>query len=212
MPSQKWWTLPAFRVTASVALALNHACGVASVPLTSDGAAGNVAGKASDSEDGRTSQAAWTTHRRRGKDGAAVSRHSMSGPQQRASHSAKASSTIIERGSGQPRPASPPSPPHGVLPINVVDFGAKGDNQTDDTEAFRAALEACSSSGGGTVAVPPGLFVLGGNLTVPPGVTLRGTYSAPPSHDLGDDASNPQSLLDGRCARAAKQHQSTKHA
>jgi len=64
-------------------------------------------------------------------------------------------------------------------------------------QAFRAGLAACSASGGGTLFVPSGLFVLRGNLTVPPGVTLRGTYSAPPSHDLGDDASNPQSLLDG---------------
>jgi hypothetical protein len=32
--------------------------------------------------------------------------------------------------------------------------------------------------------VPSGLYVLAGNLTVLPGVTLRGTYSAPPSHNL----------------------------
>ena len=37
--------------------------------------------------------------------------------------------------------------------VNVEDFGAKGDNATDNTEAFRAALRAVAA-GGGEVLVP----------------------------------------------------------
>jgi hypothetical protein len=38
--------------------------------------------------------------------------------------------------------------------VSVVDFGAKGDNATDNTAAFHAALLAVEKSGGGEVLVP----------------------------------------------------------
>ena len=82
--------------------------------------------------------------------------------------------------------------------FNVKDYGAKGDNETDDTTAFRSALAAASSANGGDVFVPPGLFVIAGNLTVPPGVSLRGTYRAVPSHSMANKAKwQGQSLRDG---------------
>ena len=45
-----------------------------------------------------------------------------------------------------------PSPP---VSINVMDLGATGDGETDDTPAFVAAIKAVS--GGGVVYVPPGV-------------------------------------------------------
>lgn len=44
---------------------------------------------------------------------------------------------------------------------SVSDFGAKGDGVADDTAAIQAAIDAVSTSGGGSVLVPPGVFLLG---------------------------------------------------
>lgn len=43
----------------------------------------------------------------------------------------------------------------------LVDFGAKGDGVTDNTEAFRKAITACNAGGGGRVVVPAGRFLTG---------------------------------------------------
>lgn len=45
--------------------------------------------------------------------------------------------------------------------FNIVDYGANGDNQTLNTQAIQAAIDACASSGGGTVYVPAGKFLTG---------------------------------------------------
>lgn len=46
-----------------------------------------------------------------------------------------------------------------ALTVSVTDFGAVGDNKTDCTVAFRAALAAVRAAGGGEVVVPaPGLY------------------------------------------------------
>ena len=42
--------------------------------------------------------------------------------------------------------------------ISVKDFGAKGDNATNDTAAIQAAITAVYSAGGGTVYFPPGNY------------------------------------------------------
>lgn len=44
---------------------------------------------------------------------------------------------------------------------DIRSHGATGDGKTVDTAAMQAAIDACSCSGGGTVAVPPGRFVTG---------------------------------------------------
>jgi polygalacturonase len=49
----------------------------------------------------------------------------------------------------------------GVADFDVSDFGAVGDGKTPCDEAFRAAIEACSGSGGGRVVVPAGRFATG---------------------------------------------------
>jgi hypothetical protein len=44
--------------------------------------------------------------------------------------------------------------------VNVRDFGAKGDNVSDDTAAIQSAIDSVASSGGGTVYVPAGTYKL----------------------------------------------------
>jgi Glycosyl hydrolases family 28 len=49
----------------------------------------------------------------------------------------------------------------GTRIYNILDFGAKGDGTTLDTEALQAATDACNKDQGGTVLVPAGVFVIG---------------------------------------------------
>lgn len=56
------------------------------------------------------------------------------------------------------------------LPINVKDFGAKGDGVTDDLPAFQAALLA-----GNHVVVPPGVYAFSNTLKIPNEKQLSGT-------------------------------------
>jgi polygalacturonase len=62
----------------------------------------------------------------------------------------------------------------------ITKFGAKADETTDSTEAFRKAIAACNSAGGGRVVVPAGTFLTGAihlksnvNLHVSPGATIK---------------------------------------
>jgi len=45
--------------------------------------------------------------------------------------------------------------------FNIKDYGAVGDGETMNTDAFRKAIKACAEAGGGTVLVPPGLWLTG---------------------------------------------------
>lgn len=45
--------------------------------------------------------------------------------------------------------------------VSVKDFGAKGDNSTNDTDAFAAASAYLNSQGGGTLIIPPGTYIVG---------------------------------------------------
>ncbi len=65
--------------------------------------------------------------------------------------------------------------------VNVRDYGAKGDGETNDTESINRAIEACSEAGGGTVVLPTGVYMAGTiylksnvNLNIPAGTILRG--------------------------------------
>ncbi|MBF9255050.1 glycoside hydrolase family 28 protein [Pontibacter sp. 172403-2] len=45
--------------------------------------------------------------------------------------------------------------------VSIVDFGAKGDGITKNTEAFAKAINAVAAKGGGMVVVPPGIWLTG---------------------------------------------------
>jgi hypothetical protein len=61
----------------------------------------------------------------------------------------------------------------------VTDFGAKGDGETDATDAFQSALNAAHKDGGGVVFAPSGRYAIREHLTIPEGVTLRGDWRKP---------------------------------
>jgi hypothetical protein len=62
----------------------------------------------------------------------------------------------------------------------VVEAGAVGDGQTDNTAVFQKVLDEAGQVGGGLVEVPAGRYRINGTLSVPAGVTLQGTYRVPP--------------------------------
>ncbi|MEL1242543.1 glycoside hydrolase family 28 protein [Flavobacterium flavipallidum] len=45
--------------------------------------------------------------------------------------------------------------------FNILDFGAKADGKTLNSEAFKKAIETCNNKGGGKVIVPSGVFLTG---------------------------------------------------
>ncbi|MHA6481218.1 glycosyl hydrolase family 28-related protein [Paenibacillus sp. strain BS8-2] len=74
--------------------------------------------------------------------------------------------------------------------INVKWFGAKGDNTTDDSAAFLAAIAVAKSRGGGTVYVPSGKFVVTNLLINFHYFTLRGEGRSA-SHLVNRHATQP---------------------
>ncbi len=71
--------------------------------------------------------------------------------------------------------------------VSIADKGALKDGNTINTAAIQAAVNECDAKGGGTVLVPPGVWVSGGielkshvTLRLEPGAVLRG------SSDLAD--------------------------
>ena len=62
-------------------------------------------------------------------------------------------------------------------PFNIVDYGAVGDNVTLDTKSIQATIDACTDSGGGTVWVPAGNYIIG-TIVLKSNVTLSLDYGA----------------------------------
>jgi hypothetical protein len=58
--------------------------------------------------------------------------------------------------------------------FNVRDFGARGDNITDDSDAFHRALSAIEKNGGGVIYCPAGTYRLNGTFRLPRRVLIRG--------------------------------------
>ncbi len=81
--------------------------------------------------------------------------------------------------------------------LNVRDFGAKGDGQTDDTAAFQKAMDASAEAGGGRVMAPRGAYFFAGHLKVPAAVTLSGIWESVPAHNGLRDRGFPKPTGDG---------------
>jgi polygalacturonase len=71
--------------------------------------------------------------------------------------------------------------------VSIADHGARNDGHTINTPAIQAAVDECAGKGGGTVLVPPGVWVTGSvqlkshvALRLEPGAVLKG------SSDLAD--------------------------
>lgn len=67
----------------------------------------------------------------------------------------------------------------GASELNVRDFGAKIDGETDDSGAIQRALDAAKEQGGGRVFLPAGKFRMDNHITIPAGVTLAGSWETP---------------------------------
>lgn len=63
-------------------------------------------------------------------------------------------------------------------PINVAEYGAKGDGATDDTSALQAALDAAKDVGGGIVFIPKGTYKTTDNLYIYSNTILQGEGAA----------------------------------
>jgi hypothetical protein len=63
--------------------------------------------------------------------------------------------------------------------LNVRDYGAAGDGKSDDSGAFVAAMKAAAATGGNTVFLPPGNYLIKEPLEVPENVVLEGVFRAP---------------------------------
>ena len=92
--------------------------------------------------------------------------------------------------------------------FNIVDYGAKRDASTLATEAFRRAIQAAKTAGGGTIYVPPGKYSTGpielfSNMTldIDAGATVAFPVAPIPfekTRYLGVEALAPMALLGGR--------------
>lgn len=61
--------------------------------------------------------------------------------------------------------------------FNIRNFGAIGDSVSMDTKAIQAAIDVCTNSGGGTVWVPAGNYIIG-TIKLKSNVTLSLDYGA----------------------------------
>ncbi|HOE63580.1 MAG TPA: glycosyl hydrolase family 28-related protein [Candidatus Sumerlaeota bacterium] len=77
-------------------------------------------------------------------------------------------------------PAAPEDDTHKSV-YSVLDFGAKGDGKTDDTDAFQKALDTAAGkdSIGGKVSVPRGIYLIKRHLNIPINVALEGIWEIP---------------------------------
>lgn len=63
--------------------------------------------------------------------------------------------------------------PCSAADFNVTGYGAKGNGVTDDAKAIQRAIDACSTSGGGSVIIPSGKTFMAGPLHLKSNVDLH---------------------------------------
>ena len=68
--------------------------------------------------------------------------------------------------------------PNKNMLINVKSYGAKGDETTDDTAAFKRALADLGKNGGGTLYIPGGRYIITQALTVPANTRIKGIHDS----------------------------------
>ena len=88
--------------------------------------------------------------------------------------------SVASRANAEPSAVVPELPVIPAATFNITRYGAKGDGVATNTPAIQAAIDAASRAGGGTVEVPPGIFLSGPmrlasgiNLHMDAGATLR---------------------------------------
>jgi Pectate lyase superfamily protein len=75
--------------------------------------------------------------------------------------------------------------------LDVADFGAKGDGNTDNTAAFQRALDTAAKRHV-SVFAGSGNYRFLGKLSIPEGVTLKGSWESVPSHNGIRDSGLPK--------------------
>ena len=85
---------------------------------------------------------------------------------------------------------------------SILDYGAKPDGKTLNSKAIQRAIDDASRAGGGTVNVPPGIFVTGRielksgvTLNLEAGCTLLGSKSINDYDATSGNAGNPRHLI-----------------
>lgn len=73
---------------------------------------------------------------------------------------------------------------------SIVDFGAVGDDLTDDTHAIQHAIDTIATQGGGLLLVPAGIFQIRRALILRTNVRLTGVGSAAVLHLVNTDRSS----------------------
>ena len=66
-------------------------------------------------------------------------------------------SILVPAGQDQPERAAAQTP---AFAVSIRDHGAEGDGATDNTSAIVAAFTAVCTSGGGTIYIPPGTYII----------------------------------------------------
>lgn len=84
--------------------------------------------------------------------------------------------------------------------FDVRAYGASGDGRADSTRAIRAALDAASQAGGGTVYFPRGRYLITDALVIPAGVSIRGERTDLVNLLWPDLTNPPPALLQGTSA------------
>ncbi len=94
----------------------------------------------------------------------------------------------------------------GRTAYNVRAFGAKGDGKTLDHPAINRAIDAAARAGGGTVVVPPGVYLCGSihlqsniHLEIEAGATILGAPQKMNASDLPDPGTNNPYQDGGHC-------------